>query len=150
MRISDWSSDVCSSDLSAAHRRRPTRAHRSPHLPGRGCPKAVRACCPSFIPSRKLRTMSCTRTGKGGVNDAERQGATLTRPAPRERAEQCDLAARNLPVLRGEHRFGLRKRSFGVEPFERIRRAFLPLGAHDPRRTLGLVTRRSEEHKSEL
>src|SRR3546814_2325334 len=83
--------------------------------------------------------------------------ATLTRPAPRERTEQRDLAARDLPVLRREHRFGLGEGPFGIEPFERIRRAFLPLRAHDPRRAFGLVARRaqrlplrSEEHTSEL
>src|SRR3546814_2027297 len=73
--------------------------------------------------------------------------ATLTRPAPRERTEQRDLTARDLPVLRREHRFGLGEGPFGIEPFERIRRAFLPLRAHDPRRAFGL---RSEEHTSEL
>src|SRR3546814_11399347 len=70
--------------------------------------------------------------------------ATLTRPAPRERTEQRDLTARDLPVLRREHRFGLGEGPFGIEPFERIRRAFLPLRAHDPRRAFGLVARRAQ------
>src|SRR3546814_17393137 len=70
--------------------------------------------------------------------------ATLTRPAPRERTEQRDLTARDLPVLRREHRFGLGEGPFGIEPFERIRRAFLPLRAPDPRRAFGLVARRAQ------
>src|SRR3546814_8309191 len=48
MRISDWSSDVCSSDLRGAHRRRDRAAHRGwcPAAPGRsagGVPAPGRA-----------------------------------------------------------------------------------------------------------
>src|SRR5690606_36687740 len=104
---------------------------------------------PAFIISSSRRRPGSHRLGlthrrDPGLrrDDDSIRTADLARPAARQRAEQRDLAARDLPVLRREHRFGLGEGALGVEPFERIRRALLPLRAHDPRRAFGLIARR--------
>src|SRR3546814_14070998 len=55
MRISDWSSDVCSSDLKGQHKRKKTRPNRFRTRARRGKPRRNR-------PSRSLR--AADRTGR--------------------------------------------------------------------------------------
>src|SRR3546814_19991519 len=67
MRISDWSSDVCSSDLPVRHRSRTSRWHFRPQRPVTAMVGAAAAACLAVFsaPTLLLMWQSDYRTGTG-------------------------------------------------------------------------------------
>src|SRR3546814_19765197 len=73
MRISDWSSDVCSSDLQDAGRLLALRRARTPRRHGRGSRRCVVAGCAAEDARRGDRRTAPEREGRGRSRGAEGQ-----------------------------------------------------------------------------
>src|SRR3546814_20147606 len=71
MRISDWSSDVCSSDLPVRHRSRTSRWHFRPQRPVTAMVGAADAACLAVVSAPTLLLMwQCDyRTGTGEMRN---------------------------------------------------------------------------------
>src|SRR3546814_14814915 len=97
MRISDWSSDVCSSDLRHGRRPTPRRSRGAATIPsraGKAAWREARATRPK--PPREARP-----TGRGRRRGRRRENAT---PAPRE--DRAATATTEAAPFRSEERRG--------------------------------------------
>src|SRR3546814_997750 len=76
MRISDWSSDVCSSDLLLIEQRRLDRGALA--FQGRGQCRAIEVVAERFRPQRPQQRMRLQRLAADQVHDAEASGLVET------------------------------------------------------------------------
>src|SRR3546814_2172771 len=125
MRISDWSSDVCSSDLAYAQAR-----HRRP--PGLGLVLGYRAG-----PDRPARRHDLRPSAR-----RRRSGARVRIPPRASRPLDRSDAGRDLE-RGGDRDTGTRRSGPGAH---NLRRSTMPVEINE----LNATTRRSEEHTSEL
>src|SRR3546814_7167917 len=76
MRISDWSSDVCSSDLKVTARRR----HRIAHAARQGLAHALRQRLDALQPQPALRRVADRRSRRAAGHEALAAGRARNRP----------------------------------------------------------------------
>src|SRR3546814_675555 len=173
MRISDWSSDVCSSDLRSAPAGASERARRRPvrRLPRRSMRPRSQSCArPAHRPLRGRENRPPVRQGRAGSDGygprfRSRRDAALRMTGPTARK---DRRRRHFGAFAGNSRKEEPEERFQRAPIRRLAELtdvedihvviVLMLARHDPDKGIGAGSRahvdrpgrRSEEHTSEL